>query len=98
MDSFIGGGSHDPAHTDAMGGTPMIQPLAITERVAIEQAINVCGGNIPRAAALLDISPLTYIWVKTGQDSHIIKAITGSRNTTRPNRSTITLPLPDRRP
>ncbi|AGH99179.1 sigma-54-dependent transcriptional regulator [Micavibrio aeruginosavorus] len=71
----LNSGRHDPAHTDAMGGTPIIQPLAITERVAIEQAINVCGGNIPRAAALLDISPSTIyrkkaVWDQADKQGH----------------------------
>ncbi len=36
-----------------------IRPLAIVEREAIEQAIVYCDGNIPKAAALLDVSPST---------------------------------------
>lgn len=36
-----------------------IQPLAEVERNAIESAINYCQGNIPKAAALLDVSPST---------------------------------------
>lgn len=41
----------------AVMGTPL--PLWQVERDAIEQAITLCGGNIPRAAALLEISPST---------------------------------------
>ena len=36
-----------------------IQPLWRVERDAIESAIRVCKGNIPRAAALLEVSPST---------------------------------------
>lgn len=36
-----------------------ILPLWKTERGAIENAIDVCDGNIPRAAKLLDVSPST---------------------------------------
>lgn len=37
----------------------MIQPLAIVEREVIEHAIACCEGNIPKAAALLEVSPST---------------------------------------
>jgi two-component system repressor protein LuxO len=37
----------------------LIRPLADTERETIEHAINYCDGNIPKAAALLDVSPST---------------------------------------
>lgn len=36
-----------------------IKPLAIVEREAIEAAIDFCDGNIPKAAALLEVSPST---------------------------------------
>ncbi|MCL1066436.1 sigma-54 dependent transcriptional regulator [Shewanella olleyana] len=36
-----------------------IQPLWLTEKITIETAINQCDGNIPKAAALLDVSPST---------------------------------------
>ncbi|MCB1737269.1 MAG: sigma-54-dependent Fis family transcriptional regulator [Gammaproteobacteria bacterium] len=39
--------------------TSAIRPLWRVERDAIEQAINACDGNIPRAAALLEISAST---------------------------------------
>jgi DNA-binding NtrC family response regulator len=38
---------------------PEIQPLHVTERNAIEQAIRACDGNVVRAAALLEISAST---------------------------------------
>lgn len=40
-------------------GDHVIRPLAEIEREAIEHAIRVCDGNIPKAAALLDVSPST---------------------------------------
>ena len=36
-----------------------IKSLADVERETIEHAINICDGNIPKAAALLDVSPST---------------------------------------
>ncbi|MCP4490199.1 MAG: sigma-54-dependent Fis family transcriptional regulator [Gammaproteobacteria bacterium] len=36
-----------------------IRPLATVERETIERAIEVCDGNIPKAAGLLDVSPST---------------------------------------
>jgi len=38
---------------------PKIQPLWQTEKQAIETAITFCNGNIPQAAALLEVSPST---------------------------------------
>ncbi len=43
-------------------GTPpagAIKPLWLIEKEAIEEAIALCGGNIPRAAALLEVNPST---------------------------------------
>ncbi|QSA20036.1 helix-turn-helix domain-containing protein, partial [Vibrio furnissii] len=36
-----------------------IFPLWMTEKQAIEKAIEACDGNIPRAAGYLDVSPST---------------------------------------
>ena len=36
-----------------------IRPLALVEKETIENAIDLCDGNIPKAAALLDVSPST---------------------------------------
>lgn len=44
-----------PAPAQAQG----IRPLWMVERDVIEAAIEQCGGNIPRAAAFLEISPST---------------------------------------
>ena len=38
---------------------PPVHPLWVTERNAIEAAIAQCDGNIPKAAALLEVSPST---------------------------------------
>jgi len=43
-----------------------IKPLANVEREAIERAIEVCDGNIPKAAALLEVSPSTIYRKKQG--------------------------------
>jgi two-component system, repressor protein LuxO len=43
-----------------------IVPLWQIERQAIEQAIAICGGNIPRAAAMLEVSPSTIYRKKLG--------------------------------
>lgn len=48
-----------------------IRPLADVERETIERAIQLCAGNIPRAAELLDISPSTIYrkrqrWIDEG--------------------------------
>lgn len=51
-----------PSHPDPATDSPIdqtIQSLATTERLAIEAAIEACQGNIPRAAALLEVSPST---------------------------------------
>jgi DNA-binding NtrC family response regulator len=39
--------------------TGAIKPLWLIEKEAIEEAIALCGGNIPRAAALLEVNPST---------------------------------------
>ena len=36
-----------------------ISPLWLVEKLAIEQAISYCQGNVPQAAALLEVSPST---------------------------------------
>jgi DNA-binding NtrC family response regulator len=36
-----------------------IKPLWMIEKEAIEQAIDLCDGNVPRAAVLLGVSPST---------------------------------------
>ncbi len=51
---------------DDYRGAEAIKPLADVERETIEQAISFCDGNIPRAAALLDVSPSTIYRKKQG--------------------------------
>jgi len=46
-----------------------IRPLAAVEREAIERAIAICSGNIPKAAALLGVSPSTIYRKKQAWES-----------------------------
>jgi len=46
-----------------------IKPLARIERETIERAIKICDGNIPKAAALLEVSPSTIYRKKQGWES-----------------------------
>ena len=48
-----------------------IEPLAKIEREAIERAIDTCNGNIPKAAALLEVSPSTIYRKKQGWDTDL---------------------------
>lgn len=64
-----------PMTVGDLTGHDAIPPLHETERRAIEHAINVCGGNIPRAAALLAVSPSTIYrkkvaWEQTDPRPH----------------------------
>ena len=36
-----------------------VEPLWLVERRAIEEAIEACGGNVNRAAGLLEVAPST---------------------------------------
>ena len=58
-----GGRAPAPAEPEAARRVPdparRIRPLAEVEREAIEEAIHLCGGNIPNAAAFLGVSPST---------------------------------------
>lgn len=62
-----------PAGVQAVPTSPQaVRPLAEVERQAIEAAIRVCDGNIPKAAALLEINPSTIYrkksaWEKSDQ-------------------------------
>ncbi len=47
------------AFPEAVTSPPVIRPLAVVEREAIEAALTLCDGNIPRAAAALGVSPST---------------------------------------
>jgi|GEM_PF-60172 two-component system repressor protein LuxO len=63
-----------PAEGGAAGIAPdaglpeHIRPLADVEREAIERAIRICGGNIPRAAHFLGVSASTLYRKKQGWD------------------------------
>jgi two-component system repressor protein LuxO len=46
----------------------VIEPLWKTEKRTIESAINLCEGNVPKAAAMLDISPSTIYRKKQSWD------------------------------
>jgi len=49
-----------PSHEDPLAvSNKTIRPLWLVEKEAIEQAIALCDGNIPKAAALLEVSPST---------------------------------------
>ena len=55
-------GSATPPPWRMAGDAPRaggVQPLWLVEKAAIEQALAVCGGNVPRAAALLEVNPST---------------------------------------
>jgi DNA-binding NtrC family response regulator len=57
-----------PLQTESIDN-PQIEPiksLADVERETIERAIKLCDGNIPKAAALLDVSPSTIYRKKQG--------------------------------
>lgn len=52
----------DQANQITYNTTPIqttIRPLALAEREIIENAISLCDGNIPKAAAMLEVSPST---------------------------------------
>ncbi len=49
----------DAGLNDAVSSTADIQPLWLEEKQVIERAIGLCDGNIPRAAAFLEISAST---------------------------------------
>jgi DNA-binding NtrC family response regulator len=51
--------SSAPSPAPAGASTTEIRPLWIVEKETIERAIDLCEGNIPKAAALLEISPST---------------------------------------
>ena len=48
-----------PRPGSAAAASGAIKPLWLVEKEAIEEAIALCNGNIPRAAALLEINPST---------------------------------------
>lgn len=44
---------------DAVAANLDIRPLYLVERETIERAVEICGGNVVRAAAMLQVSPST---------------------------------------
>lgn len=58
-----------PSPSPVTDAGPAVRPLAQVERDAIEHAIAVCDGNIPKAAALLEVSPSTIYRKKQAWDS-----------------------------
>jgi two-component system repressor protein LuxO len=48
-----------PRTASAADARAAVKPLWLVEKEAIEEAIALCNGNIPRAAALLEINPST---------------------------------------
>jgi two-component system repressor protein LuxO len=67
-----------PEIINQSSSTP-IQPLADVERYTIENAIKICNGNIPKAAALLDVSPSTIYRKKQGWENEQMTQIEISR-------------------
>jgi len=59
-----------PSADQASPQAVAVQPLAVVEREAIEQAIALCNDNIPKAAALLEVSPSTIYRKKQAWESH----------------------------
>lgn len=59
-----------PAEITQTDNPEDVSPLWKVERDAIEQAIAACEGNIPKAAALLEISPSTIYRKKMMWDKH----------------------------
>jgi DNA-binding NtrC family response regulator len=55
-----------PGATEVQPGVDSIKPLWMVEKEAIEGAIALCDGNIPRAAALLELSPSTIYRKRLG--------------------------------
>lgn len=59
LTSFSMSHSVNSQKTPAAATDGVIRPLALVEREAIEFAIDACQGNIPKAAAMLEVSPST---------------------------------------
>ena len=60
-----------PISSVATPDVSLIRPLAVVEREAIEFAVAACGGNIPRAAAALGVSPSTLYRKKQAWDDDV---------------------------
>jgi len=56
------------------GRTVAVKPLWQVEKDAIEEALTWCGGNVPRAAALLEVNPSTIYRRKAEWDKESLPA------------------------
>ena len=63
-----------PAGRPASVAPGAVKPLWLVEKEAIEEAIALCGGNIPRAAALLEINPSTIYRRKAEWDKERLRS------------------------
>lgn len=58
--------------SDVLDDDTTIEPLWIVEKRYIERAIAICSNNIPKAAAMLDVSPSTlYRKIKSWEDMEL---------------------------
>lgn len=57
--SVSGGATPEGVVRSGPDGPGVVRPLHLVEKEAIERAIRLCEGNVPRAAALLEVSPST---------------------------------------
>jgi DNA-binding NtrC family response regulator len=66
-----------PDETPEQPGIESIKPLWMTEKETIESAIGICDGNIPRAAALLEVSPSTIYRKRLGWEEEVGSGVEG---------------------
>lgn len=64
--------SSHTASSDNHNATQPIRPLWLEEKLVIERAIEKCDGNIPRAAAFLEVSPSTIYRKKQHWDKKLL--------------------------
>ena len=67
--NLLGLVNQDSRQKEVPSSQQPIIPLLTVERETIERAINVCEGNIPKAAALLEVSPSTIYRKKQSWES-----------------------------
>lgn len=61
-----------PQPISILSAKTVIEPLEITIRRVIEEAVDQCGGSIPRAAAALDVAPSTlYRRIQSWQEADV---------------------------